>query len=80
MYDIDVNEYLPPRTLNWCEKTIKKINFKSFDDQEKIILYNKGYIHHRIYLALRVIIRNHLRQENSNPSLKLIKRIREVRN
>ena len=80
IYDIDINKYLSPRTLNWCENMMKKINFKHSNNQKKIILYNKGYIYHRIYLALRVVIRNHLRQENPNPPSELIKRARETRN
>ncbi len=79
-YDIDVDEYLSLRTLNWCEKTVKKINFKFSDDQGKVISYNKGYIYYRIYLVLRVIIRNYLRQENPDPPLELIKYARGVRN
>ena len=79
-YDIDVDEYLSPRTLNWCEKTVKEIGFKAFNDQGKVISYDRGYIYYRIYLALRAVIRNYLRQENSNPPLKLIKRARGVRN
>jgi len=59
---------------------VKEINFKPSNNQGKVISYNKEYIHHRIYLALRVIIRSYLRQENPNPPLKLIKRARETRN
>ncbi len=59
---------------------MKKINFKPSGDQGKIISYNRGYIYHRIYLALRAVIRNHLRQKNPDPPLKLIKRVREIRN
>ncbi len=80
IYDIDINKYLFPRTLNWCEKTVKEINFKPFDDQGKVISYDREYIYHRIYLILRVVIRSYLRQKNPNPSLKLIKRARGVKN
>ena len=79
-YDIDINKYLSPRTLNWCEKTVKEIDFKSFNNQGKVILYDKGYIYYRIYLILRVVIRNYLRQKNFNSFLKLIKCTREIRN
>ncbi len=79
-YDIDVNKYLSSRILNWCEKTVKEINFKSSNNQGKIILYDRGYIYYRIYLALRAAIRSYLRQENPDPPLKLIKRARGARN
>ena len=79
-YDIDIDKYLPPRTLNWCEKTIKEIGFKSSNDQGKVISYDKGHIYYRIYLILRAVIRSYLRQENPDPPLKLIKRARGARN
>ncbi len=59
---------------------MKEMGFKPSDNQEKIISYNRGHIHYRIYLALRAVIRSHLYQENPNPSLKLTKRAREARN
>ncbi len=59
---------------------MKEINFKSSDNQRKIISYDKGYIYYRIYLVLRVVIRSYLRQENPDLSLKLIKYAREIRN
>ncbi len=79
-YDIDIDKYLSPRILNWCEKTVKEMGFKSFNNQGKVISYNKEYIYYRIYLALRVVIRSYLYQENSDPSLELIKCIRGARN
>ena len=59
---------------------MKKINFKPSNNQGKVILYDREYIHHRIYLALRVTIRNHLRQKNPDSFLELIKCARGARN
>ncbi len=59
---------------------MKEINFKSSNNQGKIILYDRGYIYYRIYLALRAAIRSYLRQENPDPPLELTKYIRGVRN
>ncbi len=79
-YDIDINKYLSPRTLNQYEKTVKEMDFISSNNQKKAIWYDRKYIHHRIYLVLRAIIKSYLRQENFNPPLELIKRARGVRN
>jgi len=59
---------------------VKEIDFKSSNNQRKVISYNRGYIYYRIYLILRAVIKSYLRQENPDSPLKLTKRAREVRN
>ncbi len=58
---------------------VKEIDFKPFNNQGKVISYDKKYIHHQIYLTLRAGIKNHLRQTNPDPPLELTKHAREAR-
>ena len=58
---------------------VKEMGFRSSDDQGKVTSYDRGHIHHQIYLALRAVIRSHLRQTNPDPPLELTKHARGAR-
>ena len=56
----DIDEYLPPRTLQWCEQTLKRLGYRPDNENDKPIPYDRGSPHREIYLTLRTEVSGHI--------------------
>lgn len=73
---LDIDEYLPHDTLEWCKVQLADLGIDLASLSEGTIKPDGSRLHAQAYHQLRVIVRRHITRGNSSPRLGLVPKIK----